>query len=153
MGKRGRRRIPTLLKELHGNPGKRALPIDEPQGVGALWDPPVWFDNEQREQWRHALDRAPPGLLTGTDRAIFTGWCVAVVEYAKAVVEVRTLSGWPCEVSLRPKILRISGNSQQPDRDMQRRLDMADKGDGLRTPQYWQDRAKEARTLTYLVRD
>ena len=36
---------------------------------------------------------------------------------------------------------------------MRRRLDMADKGDGLRTPQYWQDRAREARTLAYLVRD
>jgi hypothetical protein len=36
---------------------------------------------------------------------------------------------------------------------MRRRLDMVDKGDGLRTPQYWQDRAREARTLAYLVRD
>jgi hypothetical protein len=47
MGKRGPKRIPTLLKELHGNPGKRALPVDEPHGVGDLWDPPVWFDDEQ----------------------------------------------------------------------------------------------------------
>lgn len=30
---------------------------------------------------------------------------------------------------------------------------MADKGNRLRTQQYWQDRAKEARTLAYLVRD
>ena len=30
---------------------------------------------------------------------------------------------------------------------------MADKGDEVRTPQYWQDRAREARTLAYLVRD
>jgi P27 family predicted phage terminase small subunit len=91
MGKRGPRRIPTLLKELHGNPGKRALPDDEPQGVGDLWAPPTWFDDEQREQWRYALDRAPPGLLTGTDRAIFTVWVVACVEYARAVQEVRAL--------------------------------------------------------------
>jgi P27 family predicted phage terminase small subunit len=91
MGKRGPRRIPTLLKELHGNPGKRALPVDEPQGVGDLWDPPVWFDDEQREQWRHALDHAPPGLLTGTDRAIFTCWVCACCEYARAVVQVRSM--------------------------------------------------------------
>jgi hypothetical protein len=50
MGKRGPKRIPTLLKELHGNPGKCAPPFDEPQGVGDLWGPPVWFDDEQREQ-------------------------------------------------------------------------------------------------------
>ena len=91
MGKRGPKRIPTVLKELHGNPGKRALPVDEPQGVGDLWDPPMWFDDEQREQWRHALDRAPPGLLTGTDRAIFTCWVCACVEYQRAVLEVRSL--------------------------------------------------------------
>jgi hypothetical protein len=30
---------------------------------------------------------------------------------------------------------------------------MADKGDEVRTPQYWQDRAREARTLAYFVRD
>ena len=30
---------------------------------------------------------------------------------------------------------------------------MTDKGDGLRTPQYWRERASEARTLAALVRD
>jgi O-methyltransferase involved in polyketide biosynthesis len=30
---------------------------------------------------------------------------------------------------------------------------MTDEGDGLRTPQYWQERAREARTLAALVRD
>jgi P27 family predicted phage terminase small subunit len=38
-----------------------------------------------------ALDRAPPGLLTGTDRAIFTAWVCACVEYERAVQEVRAL--------------------------------------------------------------
>jgi P27 family predicted phage terminase small subunit len=88
--KPGRKPTPRMLRELHGNPRQHKMP-GEPEGVGDLWDAPAWFDEEQREQWRHALDRAPPGLLTGTDRAIFTGWCVAVVEYAKAVVEVRKL--------------------------------------------------------------
>jgi hypothetical protein len=30
---------------------------------------------------------------------------------------------------------------------------MTDKGDGLRTPQYWQERAREARTLAAIVHD
>ena len=58
------------MKELHGNPGKRALPIDEPEGVGDLWDAPAWFDDEQREL--ASCPRPCTGLLTGTDRAIFT---------------------------------------------------------------------------------
>lgn len=87
----GRKPKPTALKELHGNPGKRALPIDEPEGVGDLWAPPAWFDTEQRDQWHYAVDHAPPGLLTGTDREVLAIWCVACVEHAKAAQEVRKL--------------------------------------------------------------
>jgi len=91
MGKRGPKKQPTMLRELHGNPSRRPMPTDEPEGVGDLWEPPAYFDDEQRAKWRAALDYAPPGLLTGTDRAIFTVWVVACVEYARAAVEVRNL--------------------------------------------------------------
>lgn len=87
----GRKPTPTVLKQLHGNPGKRALPVDEPEGVGDLWSPPSWFDDQQREQWHYAVDHAPPGLLTGTDREVLAIWCVACVEHAKAAQEVRKL--------------------------------------------------------------
>jgi P27 family predicted phage terminase small subunit len=91
MGKRGPKRIPTVLKVLHGNPGKRPTPVDEPEGVGDLSAPPAYMDEEQRAQWHYALNRAPPGLLTGTDRDIFAAWVNACVEYQKAVLEVRKL--------------------------------------------------------------
>lgn len=87
----GRKPKPTVLKQLHGNPGKRAIALDEPEGVGDLWSPPAWFDAEQREQWHYAVDHAPPGLLTGTDREVLAIWCVACVEHAKAAQEVRKL--------------------------------------------------------------
>ena len=91
MGKRGPKNIPTVLKELHGNPGKRPIPVDEPEGVGDMWAPPPWFDEDQRAQWHYAVDHAPPGLLTGTDREVLVVWVVACVEHAKAVQEVRNL--------------------------------------------------------------
>lgn len=87
----GRKRVPTVLRELHGNPRDHAMPTDEPEGVGDLWSPPAWFDDEQREQWHYAIDHAPPGLLTGTDREVLAIWCVACVEHAKAAQEVRKL--------------------------------------------------------------
>ena len=89
MGARGPRKTPTVLAKLRGNPGKRRLPKAEPQGRGDLWAPPIWFDAEQRDQWQYAMDHAPAGLLTGTDRETLAIWCVAAVEYARAARRVR----------------------------------------------------------------
>ena len=87
----GRKPTPTVLRALHGNPRQHAMPTDESEGVGDLWSPPAYMDDEQREQWNYAVDHAPPGLLTGTDRDILAAWCNACVEYARAVVEVRKI--------------------------------------------------------------
>src|SRR5947208_2552376 len=89
----GRKPKPVMLRQLHGNPHQHRLPTpeQEPQGVGALWAPPAWFDDEQRGQWDYALEHAPPGLLTGTDREALVVWCVACIEHARAVQEVRKL--------------------------------------------------------------
>lgn len=67
------------------------MPIDVPEGHGALWAPPDWFNDAQRAQWDYALEHAPAGLLTGTDREVLAIWCVAAIEHAAAVVEVRRL--------------------------------------------------------------
>lgn len=82
---------PTHLRLLHGNPDKRALPLDEPEGTGVLWAPPEWMDEDQRAQWHYAIENAPLGLLTATDRETLAIWCVASVEHAKAAQEVRKL--------------------------------------------------------------
>jgi P27 family predicted phage terminase small subunit len=80
-----------MLRVLHGNPSRRPVPVDEPQGQGELWAPPPWFDTEQRAQWDYALEFAPVGLLTATDRECLVIWCVAACEHAKAVQQVRAL--------------------------------------------------------------
>jgi P27 family predicted phage terminase small subunit len=91
MGARGTKPKPTHLRLLHGNPRKEPLPTDEPEGVGILWAPPAWFDDEQRAQWNYAIENASPGLLTGTDREVLVVWTVASVEHARAAQEVRKL--------------------------------------------------------------
>lgn len=67
------------------------MPVDVPEGRGDLWAPPDWFNDEQRAEWHYAIDNAPLGLLTATDRGVLSIWCVASVEYSKAVGEVRRL--------------------------------------------------------------
>ena len=91
MSKRGRKPKPTHLRQLHGNPSKLPPPIDEPEGVGILRAPPNWFDDEQRLHWHYAIENAPPGLLTGTDREVLIVWTVASVEHSRAAIEVRKL--------------------------------------------------------------
>ena len=66
--KRGTKPQPLLIKQLHGNPHDHALPNEVPEGVGELWAPPEYFNDEQRAQWDYALENAPRGLLTATDR-------------------------------------------------------------------------------------
>jgi P27 family predicted phage terminase small subunit len=81
--------VPLELRELHGNPRQHAVPADVPEGEGMLCEAPEWMDEEQRLQWDYALEHAPYGLLTGTDREVLAIWCVAAVEYARAVAQVR----------------------------------------------------------------
>jgi len=88
--RRGPKPQPLVLQELHGNPSKPPTPSMTPEGVGDLWAPPAWFDDDQRAQWDHALENAPAGLLTGTDRDVLVMFCVAVVEHMRAVIALRT---------------------------------------------------------------
>jgi P27 family predicted phage terminase small subunit len=81
---------PAALVKLRGNPAHRPIP-DEPPGVGDLWACPDDFDDEQRAAWRYAVDHAPMGLLSGTDRDVMIVWCLANVEHRRAAREVARL--------------------------------------------------------------
>ena len=90
---KGRKKQPAVIAKLHGNTNKlgksKLAETITVEGVGDLWAPPEWFDDAQRAQWNYALEHAPPGLLTGTDREVLTLWCVASVEYRIAAIHVR----------------------------------------------------------------
>lgn len=94
MGKRGPRPIPTALVTLHGNPRQRgkatsmAAAASEPEGVGDLWAPPAFFNDDLRDVWAYALAHCPPGLLTGTDREVLALWCGHVVAWRNACARV-----------------------------------------------------------------
>ena len=85
---RGRKPIPTQLKVVRGNPGKRALNKNEPQPAGDLLDPPAWMSESQKAGWSYAIENAPRGLLRKLDRSVLTAWVVAEDFHRRATEQV-----------------------------------------------------------------
>jgi P27 family predicted phage terminase small subunit len=81
--------VPTHLKLIRGNPGKRKINKTEPQPLGALLDPPAHFDDEVKAVWNYAIQHAPRGLLRMLDSSVLETWCCAHVMHRRAVTEVR----------------------------------------------------------------
>lgn len=76
--------VPTYLKVLNGNPGKRPLNKNEPQPAGNLVEPPDHLSDEQKECWRYAIENAPSGLMKLLDQSVLETWVVAQVLHRKA---------------------------------------------------------------------
>jgi P27 family predicted phage terminase small subunit len=74
---RGRKPVPTHLKELMGNPGKRPINQNEPRPAGELYAAPEWMSESQREGWGYVITHSPKGLLRQLDRSILSVWIVA----------------------------------------------------------------------------
>ena len=71
---KGRKPVPTTLKLLRGNPGKRTIARDEPRPPRIADDtPPELTDEVAREEWRR-LVRANP-QITVADRALAIAHC------------------------------------------------------------------------------
>src|SRR5262249_37175962 len=84
-------RVPTHLKLIRGNPGKRPLNKREPQPKGLLSEAPDWLTPDQKAGWDYALTHAPLGLLRKLDRSILAVWVVAESLHAEANQKVRAL--------------------------------------------------------------
>ena len=72
--RRGTKPQRAALKVIRGSLGTRRVPKFEPRGISILDAPPAWMDAAQRAQWFYAVQNAPPGLLTGTDREVLAVW-------------------------------------------------------------------------------
>lgn len=74
---RGRKPVPTVLKILRGNPGKRAINRDEPRpGALALDCPEIITAEEARAEWTRTI---VPAIrirqITGADRLLAIAHC------------------------------------------------------------------------------
>jgi P27 family predicted phage terminase small subunit len=80
----GRRPKPTKLKEITGNPGKRALNKSEPRPSGVPTCP-RWIIGDARKEWnRISKELIAIGLLTSVDRAALAAYCVSYGRWSEA---------------------------------------------------------------------
>ena len=90
----GRKRTPTHLKIVAGNPGRRPLNSNEPRPVGNLDAAPGWLTEAQQAGWRYVIEHAPRGLLKRLDSALLVIWVIAEDVHrqaAESLVESRSL--------------------------------------------------------------
>lgn len=83
---RGRKPLPTAVKELNGNPGKRKLNDAEPIAPPlASLDAPAWLSEDAKVIWnRRAHQVATMGCLKDPDTELFAAYCEAVANAVRA---------------------------------------------------------------------
>lgn len=80
---RGRKPKPTRLKVLNGNPGKRALPNDEPVPTGEVVKP-AWLRPSAGILWdQYAPELIELGLITSIDVEKFGQWCTLAAMFRR----------------------------------------------------------------------
>lgn len=85
MAQRGRKPIPTAIKELEGNPGKRELNQYEPRPEKKAPKCPTWLETEAKKEWRRTAKLLEElGVLTEVDMAAFAGYCQAYARWREA---------------------------------------------------------------------
>ena len=85
----GRRPKPTALKELQGNPGKRAINRNEPKPTGVPRCP-SHLDSEAKKEWaRISKELVAIGLLTSVDRAALAAYCSSYSRWAAAEEQIQ----------------------------------------------------------------
>ena len=73
---KGRKPIPDVIKKATGNPGKRALNIENLMVPPELPDMPAWLKTEAKKEWKRITeDLHKLGLLQRVDRPALAMYC------------------------------------------------------------------------------
>lgn len=87
MGIRGAKPKPTALHELHGTLRKQRHQhrLDgEPVPSSDIGSAPEWMTGDQKDQWDHAVQYAPRGVLKQIDSGTLTVWVEAAERHRRA---------------------------------------------------------------------
>ena len=120
MATRGRKPLPTALKELEGDRGKGRRPLNkgEPTPPQDNVKCPAWLMPEAKKEWKRlAPSLIAMGVLTEHDMEAFAGYCQAYARWKQAEeritdrgLVIRTPSGYPQQVpyiSIAQQYLRL----------------------------------------------
>jgi P27 family predicted phage terminase small subunit len=84
-GRNGPKPLPTALKLVTGNAGKRALPKNEAKPAAARPAPPATLNADGVEEWHRVIDGLfKVGLMTSVDRPMLAAYCDAYSIWVKA---------------------------------------------------------------------
>ena len=87
----GRKPLPTAVKELRGNPGKRALNAREPRPAKRAPSCPRHLGKTARAEWRRVTrELLGLGVLAEIDRAALAAYCVAWERWVEAETQLHT---------------------------------------------------------------
>ena len=84
---KGRKPIPTGIKELRGNPSRQRLP-DDPAFPGGLPECPAGLSGEAKAEWNRIIEqiRHVPGLLRMVDRSALAAYCQSWSRWIEAEI-------------------------------------------------------------------
>jgi len=80
--KSGRKKKPTLLKWVTGNPGRRPINPSEPEPSPGKVLAPDWLDEEGRKKWAEVLNNCQ--WITSADGDVLALYCDSYSHYMKA---------------------------------------------------------------------
>jgi len=87
---RGRRPLPTAVKDLRGNPGKRPQNLNEPQIEVGDPEMPVGLSDAAKKEWDAMVPHLKKmGVLTPVDRSALAGYCYAFDIWMRANEEIK----------------------------------------------------------------
>lgn len=102
---RGRPAKPTRLKELAGNPGKRAINRKEPKPTGAA-EPPKTLTKDAAAIWKRVVAAMPVATYTRADESLIAAYCEAVALHRRATAEIdakgMTVAGSTGQLTISP---------------------------------------------------
>lgn len=86
---RGRKPLPSKVKELAGNPGKRAINKKEPKPASGVPQCPPHLKGDAKVEWKRVTKELHTlGILTKVDRATLTAYCMAWGDLVRAEKQI-----------------------------------------------------------------